>query len=520
MREKLYEWADYFAAIAFALWVAAGILFLLKNQPHERLLALAAVGVVFFLLFLYFKFGLVRQVVTSRTARYGSNALVLSIAVIAIIGVLNFMGERYHTRYDATASKSFTLSDKTIQILQNLKEPIQAIGFYTTDNFQAQQEVSDRLREYARVTDKLTYRFVDPYAEPQLANDYKVQIDGTVVFERGKRRENVFAADEQSFTNAIFKVSQDQQPAVYFTTGHGEHDPGDSGNDGFSLMKTALEAENYKVDVLNLTTLTSTLPSDITALIIAGPKQPFDPGEVKYVKDYLDNHGRVLVMVDPQVESGLDGLLKEWGLAFRNDTVIDPRFGFFGQAQVPVITSYKSHAVTQDMAGQSSFFQGARSIQALTSPESSRSPSALFSTSDQSWGETDFASVKANAAKLDDQDTKGPLDLAYAVEDRGDNPARLVVFGNSNFITNGTLNARISVGGQQQRIQSGNGLLFGNAIHWLAGQETLIAIETKPSDSRPVILTAEQTTLIVVSSVILVPAVILIIGALVWWRRR
>ncbi len=520
MREKLYEWADYFAAVAFALWVAAGILFLLQSQPIERLIALAAAGVVFFLLFLYFKFGLVRQVVTSRTARYGSNAFILSIAVITIVGVVNFMGQRYHTRYDATANKSFTLSDKTIQVLQNLKEPIQAIGFYTTDNIQTKQDVDDRLREYTRITDKLTYRFVDPYAEPQVANEYKVQIDGTIVFERGKRRENVFAADEQSFTNAIFKVSQDKQPAIYFTTGHGEHNPTDSGNDGLSLMKTALEAENYKADVLDLKTLTDTLPSDITALIIAGPKQPFDPGEVKYVKDYLDNHGRVLIMVDPQVESGLEGLLKDWGLAFRNDAVIDPRFGFFGQAQVPVINTYKSHPVTQDLAGQSSFFQGARSLQALTSAQSSRSPTALFSTSDQSWGETDFATIKANSAKQDDKDTKGPLDLAYAVEDKGENPARLVVFGNSNFVTNGILNARISVGGQQQRIQSGNGLLFGNAIHWLAGQESLIAIETKPSDNRPVILTAEQTTLIVVSSVLLVPAVILLIGALVWWRRR
>ena len=520
MREKFYEWADYFAAVAFALWVAAGILFLLKSQPNERLLALAAVGVVFFLLYLYFKFGLVRAAVTSRTARYGSNALVMSIAFIAIVAVLNFMGQRYHVRYDATANKSFTLSDQTIQILQNLKEPIQAVGFYTTDNIQTQQDVSDRLREYARVTDKLTYRFVDPFAEPQVANDYKVQIDGTIVFERGNRRENVFATDEQSFTNAILKVSQDKQPAIYFTTGHGEHNPAETGNDGFNLMKTALEAENYKTDVLDLKTLTGTLPSDITALVIAGPKQPFDSAEVKYVKDYLDKNGRVLIMVDPQIESGLDGLLKEWGLAFRNDTVIDPKFGFFGNVQVPVINTYSTHEVTKDLSGQSSFFQGVRSIQALTDAQSSRTPTALFSTSDASWGETDFASVKAQNAKQDDKDTKGPLNLAYAVEDKGDNPARLVVVGNSNFVTNGTLNARVSVGGQQQRVQSGNGLLFGNIVHWLAGQETLIAIPTKPTDSHPVVLTGEQTAFVFWSSFLLIPLAILIIGALVWWRRR
>lgn len=520
MREKFYAWADYFAALAFALWVAAGILFLLKNQPTDRLLILVGIGVVFFLLFLYAKFGMVREAVTSRTARYGSNALVLSLAFIAIVGVINFMGQRYHIRYDVTANKQFTLSEKTVQILQELKEPIQVIGFYTTDSMQAQQEASDRLREYSRMTDKLTYRFIDPFAEPQIANEYKVQMDGTVVFERGKRRENVYGTDEQSFTNAIFKVSQEQQPTIYFTTGHGERSPDDSGSEGYSLMKGALESENYKVSLLDLKTLTETLPSDITALIIAGPKQPFDPAEVKHVKDYMEKGGRVLVMVDPQVQSGLDEFLKEWGLALRNDSVVDPRFGFFGQAQVPVINTYKPHAITRDMVGQSSFFPGVRSIEALVGAQSLRSPMALFASSDQSWGETDFASLKAQNAKFDEKDWKGPLDLAYAVEARGENNARLVVIGNSNFVSNGTLNTRITVGGQQQRIQSGNGLLFGNMLHWLAGQETLIAIPARPMDNRPIFLTAEQTAFVFWSSFLLIPLAILIVGALVWWRRR
>lgn len=520
MRDKLYQWADYFGALALALWVAAGILYLLKNQPTERLLLLVGLGIVFFLSFLYFKFGLVREAVASRTARYGSNALVMSIAFIAIVAVVNFLGQRYHIRHDFTANKTYTLSEKTIQILQNLKEPIQAIGFYSIDSLQSQQEAEDQLREYSRVTDKFRYRFVDPYAEPQVANEYKVQFDGTIVFERGKRRENVFSTDEQTLTNALFKVAQDQQPTIYFTTGHGEHSPDDSGSDGYSLMKSAMEAENYRVQTIDLKTVTETLPSDISALIITGPRYPFEPAEVDIVKKYLDSGGRVLIMLDPQVDSGLDALLKEWGLAVRNDVVFDPRLGFFGQAQVPVISTYRAHAITKDLTGQSTFFPGVRSLEALTSPESSRSPTPLFVTSDAAWGETDMASVKAQNARRDDNDYKGPLTLAYAVEDRGEKPARLVVIGNSTFVTNGTLNARITVGGQQQRIQSGNGLFFGNTLHWLAGQETLISIPPKPRDTRFVLLTAEQTAFVFWSSFLLIPLAILIIGLLVWLRRR
>ena len=523
MRERLQEWATYFGAVGLALWVVAGILRLLGNQPTERLIALLVIGVIFMALYVYARPAQVRAAVTSRGVRYGSNALVITLAFIGIIVLVNFLGSRYHTRQDLTANKSFTLSPLTVQALKDLKEPVRATGFFTVQGQGNRQTVSDLMREYANVNDQFSYRFIDPEAEPQIANDYKVQFDGTVIFERGARRENALQTDEQGLTNALLKVSQDKQPTTYFTTGHGEHGPEDSGNNGLSLMKGAMEQENYKVTTLDLKSITETLPSDITALIIAGPRQPFDPQEVKVVQDYLAKGGRVLILLDPQVDAGLDGLLKDWGLQTRNDVVYDPKQGFFGQAQVPVVNNYPSHTVTQDLTGMSTFFPGVRSIQTVTPPPAGKTPNPLLTTSDASWGETDLDSVKNQNAKLDDgKDAKGPLTLAFAAEDTssGSTPARLVVFGNSTFVTNGTLTARITVGGQQSQVQSGNGLLFGNALHWLAGQENLIQIPPKAPNQQPIFLTSEQSAFVFWSTFLLIPAAILILGILVWWRRR
>ncbi len=229
-----------------------------------------------------------------------------------------------------------------------------------------------------------------------------------------------------------------------------------------------------------------------------------------------------MIMVDPQTDPGLDSLLQAWGLKLRNDVIYDPKYGFFGQSQVPVINNYPSHAVTADLTGQSTFFPGARSIQQVTPAPTGKTVTALLTTSDASWGETNFDQVKGQNAKYDEgQDNKGPLTFAYAVEaSGGDKPARLVVLGNSTFITNGTLTARISVGGQQSQVQSGNGLLFGNSLHWLAGQENLIAIPAKQPDTHPIFLTSEQSSFVFWSSFLFIPAAILIIGILVWWRRR
>jgi len=524
IREKLQGWADYFGAVALALWVATAILYMLKNQSNETLLALAGVGVLFFALFLFFKFTAVRSAMTSRAARYGSNALLISVAFIGSVALLNFMGTRYHYRFDTTENQNFTLSPLTIQVLRGLKEPVRAVAFYTAmSDPQARQDIEGRLREYAQVSDKFTYKFIDPQAEPQIAMDYKVQFDQTIVFERGKRRENVFQTDEQSLTNALNKVSQDTQPTIYFTTGHGEHSPEDSSQNGFSMLKDPLEQDNYKVQVLDLKTVTDTLPADLNVLVIAGPRQPFDTQEVQRVRDYVSQGGRVFVMLDALTESGLEGFLKELGITARNDLVIDPRFGLFGQAQVPVINSYRSHAVTQDLTGQSTFFPLSRSLTSDPAASSiTYTLTALFTTSDLSWGETDADSIKNQSAKFDEsKDAKGPLNLAYAVESKGDKPARIVVLGNSTFISNGTLQARVQTSsGQAVPIQSGNGILFVNAIHWLAGQENLIAIPPKAASQHSIYLTGEQSNFVLFSSFLLLPGVILIIGALVWWRRR
>ncbi len=516
MRERLQEWATYFGAVGLALWVAAGILKILGRVQNEVLIAMLVLGVLFFALYVYARPAEVQKVVSSRGVRYGSNALVLVIAFVGIVGVLNFLGTRYHTSWDLTANKSNSLSDETVKVLKDLKEPVKAIAFYGPDNRQSAQ---DELRLYAAQTDKFTYEFIDPLAQPQIAQQYKVlQSDGTIVLVRGTRNENVFGSDESSLTNGLLKVAQDTQPVLYFTTGHGEHVPDDTTQTGLSAVKPILEGVNFKVNTLNLKTITDTLPSDISALVIAGPRQPFDDQEVKLIKNYFDKNGRIFIMVDPDTQTGLDSFLQSEGLKLQNDVVIDPQLGLQGRPQILLFTNPNSHTITQDLAGFSTIIPTARSIAKTDTPPSGYTLTSLFTTSDASWGETDLAGLKAGKPVQFDQgvDNKGPLDLAYAVEGSGDKPTRMIVIGNSSFIANSTLNS-ILTGGIQD---SANVQLFINSIRWLASQENLISIPPKSQTTSQLFLTGEQSLFVTVTSSLLLPAAILIIGALVWWRRR
>jgi len=519
MRERLVQWADYFAAAGLALWVAAGVLLIRGGAPTQLLIGLLVAGVLLIGIFVYAKFALVKAVVTSRSARYGSNSLFVSVLFIFIVGILAFLSGRYVYRYDTTANQSFTLSSMTTQVMQGLNQPINAILFFTPQSGAQQRDAEERMKLYKSLNpDKFNYKFVDPDAENQMAFDYNVQVDGTIVFERGNRRENVFQADEQSLTNAIFKVSQDTQPTVYFTTGHGERGIDDTGDSGFSSLKDGLANLNYKLQLLDLKTVTETLPADITALVIAGPVAPFDPKEVQKVQDYIANNGHAIILLDPGMQTGLDALLASYGVTVRNDLVYDPRFGLFGRAQIPVINTFATHAVTQKLNGQSLVFPGARSL-TTAAAVISYTVTPLFATSDASWGETDFDSIKSQTAKYDaGKDTQGPLTLGYAIEGQGANPARLVVIGNSAALVNANLRPVTTSTGQQ--VQFSNGGLFLNSLRWFTGQENLISIPNKSATPSQVTLTGDQSNFVFISSVFLLPALILLIGAVVWWRRR
>ncbi len=517
MRARLQSNAELFGGLGLALWAIALIFFLIGNQPAERLWGIFLFGIVFLALYVYARPAQVEAVLTGRGVRYGSNALILALALIGIVALLNVLSARYHWRQDFTENQQFTLSQKTVEILKNLKEPVQALAFYSAQDTGNLQQIEDRLKDYATITDKFTYRFIDPIAEPLVVQDYK-GIPNSVMLVRGSRRENIFSTDEQNLTNALLKVTQDTQPGIYFTIGHSEHSPLDTGDDGYSMLKASLEANNYKVDVLDLRTITETLPSDLTALVIGGPTRKFESSEVDAVRKFLGANGRVLILLDPQAESGLDALLKEWGLELRNDFVIDPRSYTGSRGTVPAIIQYKYHKITEDLTSEVVFLPGARSLATTSPTPSGKTVSALFASSDQSWGETDFTALKAGNSNYDaNKDLNGPLDLAFAVEAPGqtDKPPRLVVIGNSTFANNNTFNQLIRVG-----MESGNGFLISNSLHWLAGQETLISIPPKSTDQRTVFLTSEQSNFVFWSSFLFLPAAILILGGIVWWRRR
>src|SRR6185436_6928778 len=156
---------------------------------------------------------------------------------------------------------------------------------------------------------------------------------------------------------------------------------------------------------------------------------------------------------------------------------------------VPVAAKYETHPIT-DKFNLLTAYPLARSISSIEGGVNGHSAQNLVNTSKNSWAETDIKRLATSGQverEVDKGDKPGPVSLAAAVSAPAtDVPApaattsdsanktndapkpetRVVVFGDSDFVTNGYLGI------------PGNRDLFLNSVNWLAQQENLISIQS------------------------------------------
>ncbi len=454
-------------------------------------------------------------------------SVVLALGCWALVGWLN---QRHYYRSDWTASRAYSLSDKTIMILKDLNKPL-TITTLLRPGTHLERNAKDMLGEYVAHSKLVTVVPIDPDRDAakveMLAKRLKLdsfQLN-SVLFEFEGKTKQVTGAEmeekepgespfvpskkppkfkgEEAFTSAILNLTEGKAPVVYFTAGHGEKDPSGSNPEGISEIVKVLQRENYQVS--KLVTLTQgAVPANADVVAIISPRQKFLSQEVDAIGAYLISGGKLLVLLDPMTETGLEPLLKSWGVEVDNDVVLDPvRRVFFAGPTTLVVGDFGFHPLVRKLKGSAVLFSLARSMRPV---QGATGAEALMNTSKEAWGETDLQKQQAQYDK--GVDLEGPLSLGVAVDRKSQGGARLVVFGDSDFLTNAQWsNAR-------------NMDLFVNAVNWLASRENLISIGPKSSDVRQAVLTAPQMQMIFWFTVLGMPMAGVVAGSTVRFRRR
>ena len=505
----------------------------------------------------------VTESVTGRRGRYSANTLLMIISFLLLIGVLNFVFWDNPNRWDVTSTRQFTLAPRTLDVLANLETPVNAIAFFDRNDEDQRpylEDVDNLLREFSVRSNQFAYEVMDPDVEPNIAKQYGVTSPGQVAFfvndsdtfdvafgarYRGRNPRTgdaIFDANpslEQDFVTPLLIVSGQEKKTAYFLTGHGERDVVDPTNDdGIFTAVNALTKENFDVRPLDLSrkkivprrTGDQPLEEDQVApslIIIAGPVKDLLDDEADELTDFLEDGGRLLVLIDPGAPTSYIDFLSNWGVTVSRGNVIDEEDFLRPDTRVPFVTQHNTqNDITKGI--ERTYFPGVAAIQfdmqsmppvvvgGQILPQ--QNVIEISRTSSGSWLVDDLTRSTPNA----DLDTQGTFSTVVLVEDAfapldkspkfidptSAIPASLVIIGDSDFVTNKHFN------------NASNGDLFLNSINYLTGDVSLINIRPKQVARREILATPKEFDVIRYTSWFVLPSLMALAGIGIWWVRR
>jgi len=504
--------------LSIILMVAGWMVYSVTGEMGSIAVSLIWIGLLLLLLFFYMFFPEIRDFITRRSTKYALNTAIMSLIFVLIVGMVGVMSIKYKIRADLTKDSRYTLSDQTVKILKSLKDDVEVIAFYRSDQ-RTRQAMFDLLQEYSYYSPKFKVRFVDPDRSPTEAVKYRVSSYRTTLMRFGDKEEIVVNESENKITNALIKLISKETKVIYFVKGHGEKQINSKKGDGYFLVKEAIERENHDVRELQLLSVAK-IPEDASVLVISGPGTNFLQVELDKISDYINQGGRVLFMLDPGGANGLMTYLADLGFEVGNDLIIDTLSQVYGANYLtPVVVNYnKRHPVTNGFE-LTTFFPAARSVHIKEDPAKGRYD--LAKTSDKSWtvkGELTEADLKFNP----DKHTRGPISIVAvaavevllnekkteSIQENMKTWGKIIVVGDSDFVSNTHLKL------------AGNKDFFLNMINWLAEENVLISIRRKEPGLTPLMLTRAQGKIVFWCSMVIVPSLVLVIGIGVTLRRR
>lgn len=432
--------------------------------------------------------------------------------VLAILGVVNYLGFKNYQEWDLTKEKRNSLTDQTLKVMEMIKSPLTLTVYAKREEW---HPMLNLLQLYEAKNKNIKVKAVDTDVRPDLVKEKGITQNGTVILEHNGKEVSFLLEDELSVTNGLLKSLRVENIVIYNIVGHQELQCENETQEGVSELCKRLASMNYELKSLDLTKVTE-IPKDATAVMILGPISGFLQAETKILEAYLARGGSLFMALAPAFKSELYNNLKEltlpFGLKLGNDIVLDRLSTVQGaEATVPIINAYEAnHPVTTGfnlrtvfpMSSSVSVVQGNDSATLL----------AMTSSFPGSWAETDLKGVTSGKALFEEKsDIKGPIAVLGAGERVGKNAprdSRLVLSGSSSFLVNA------------YQGQSGNTTLFLNAISWMVSDEGIISLNRPGLEEEPVILSAQHIQMIFIISILVVPIVFFGAAIFIYRRRR
>ena len=303
------------------------------------------------------------------------------LTTVALIVVLNLAGHFVFKRFDLTADKRYTLSQTSLNIVSEVKEPLY-IDVFLEGEFpgefkKLQTETQQLLEEFKAENPNIIFQFVNPLEEEDqkeatlqsfiergltpvnvTVND-KGQQTQEIVFPwavatcanrsvKVPLLKNMMGAStaekvvssvqhlEYAFANAINTVAKAKQKKVVILNGNGES------KDRYIADFIKSVKDNYYIGPFTLDSVAKSPNETLKYLkkydlaVIAKPTEAFTEEEKQVLDQFIISGGKTLWLVD-QVNMEMDSLYNETGsnLAFPRDLNLNDMFFKYGVRMRP-----------------------------------------------------------------------------------------------------------------------------------------------------------------------------------------
>ncbi|MCE9560897.1 MAG: GldG family protein [Planctomycetes bacterium] len=379
---------------------------------------------------------------TVRKIVYGSNfGLTVMLLLVALIVVNVVIAVKVPNKLDTTENGFYEISERTKQLLRELKEPITAYALIPSDS--GRQPIEDMRQLLLAFQDvaggKFRVKFLDEMANRNEVRELIAKypqatvalaqpgVSGIIVLsvgEDGKRHAVIpdtefsttqgdkpaFQGESRLFRELVILSDTETKPIVYFTQSNGEMsiDPAAQVPDDRKITSLAkyLEKNYLEVRPLNFTLENPTIPADAAIVVVAEPRVPFSPDAAAALKKYMFDTGKkgrlvVLAGIVPGpngqgvTKTGLEDLLREMNVGLGNrfiytfpreegETFLECIAGFTDVA----VKSGNEIAVTMYQAAPTVTFDLPREVEPLTTAPGFQAIPLLGSTT-ATWIEDD-----------------------------------------------------------------------------------------------------------------------------------
>ena len=440
------------------------------------------------------------------------------VLFLMLVILLGYLASQYRVAKDITQANRNILTQGSVNVLKQMKEPINITVFATKDDASAgdnfRKGMIDFVARYQRDKKNVQLKFINPSEEPKLAQDAGVKNDGEIIVEYQKRTEHLTPpVAEQEMTNVLVRLSRTNQQPLMYLDGHGERNLIGIKNHDIGEFGKQLEKKGFKFANPDLT-IASAVPSNGAMLVIAGPQVDVSDVESKKIKAYLEAGGNLLWLLDDDNLRGLKNVAEYLGLQVSPGITLDMASAQYGaDARVSFASLYGEHAITNNFMLRT-LFPEAHQVTAQGTEENGWKVSNLVEVAPNGWLASTKLAKDVKPTFNEKTDKRGPINIGVALERTyGKKGQRIVVMGNGNFLSN-------------TFITNGGNLDFGiNIINWLAGDDKLITIQPMPLKDINMTIPDTDSGRVIAWTVFhafqyFIPLALMIAGFYLWWKRR